>query len=77
MRKFLLNFSPPFLPALTSDKGKGQAIDPFASLIFKERPNVSAVSWKLEAVGPQARPAVANRKSHECTKAGAAAVNGG
>lgn len=38
---------------------------------------VSAVSWELEATRPQARPAVANLRSHECWKTGTAAVNGG
>lgn len=38
---------------------------------------MSAISWKLEAVGSQARPAVANLRAHESTTAGTAAVNSG
>lgn len=75
---FLLPFCQYLLVrTLTSDRGKRQAIVPFASLIYKKRLNVSAISWKLEALGPQAGTAVANLRSHESTKAGTAAVNGG
>lgn len=54
----------------------GQTIIPFASLIYKKRLNASAISYKCEAIGPQASPAVANLRGHEPTKVGTAAVNG-
>lgn len=80
MKKTLLIFLHLFLPAFDGKDPHIQDRKRISNCLPKPAwftKYVSAVSWELEATRPQARPAVANLRSHECWKTGTAAVNGG